>query len=98
MRASSLILALVMQTAVTVSLAQDASKAVDVNGSVRKPIPEEDKDFVAEFESALRKFPRAAARYRLTDFGQNPVWSCPWDCQGWPDGFVDCRPVCEAQR
>jgi hypothetical protein len=98
MRASSLILALVMQTVVTASLAQDANKVVDTNRSVRRPVPEEHKAFVTEFENTLRKYPKASARYKLSDFGDNPVWSCSWDCQGWPDGFVDCRPVCEQQR
>ena len=91
MRTTSLILALVMQSVMTVSLAQEAKTPVG------RPIPEEHKNFVAEVEGVFRKFPKASARYKLTDFGENPVWSCPWDCQDWP-GFVDCRPVCEPQR
>ena len=92
MRTTSLILALVMQSVMTVSLAQEAKTPVG------RPIPEEHKNFVAEVEGVFRKFPKASARYKLTDFGENPVWSCcPWDCQDWP-GFVDCRPVSEPQR
>lgn len=54
MRARSLILVLVMQPVVTTSLAQDASKVVDTNRSVRRPVPEEHKAFVTEFENILR--------------------------------------------
>lgn len=70
MRTTSLILALVMQSVITVSLAQDAKT------SVGRPIPEEHKNFVAEVESVFRKFPKASARYKLRDFGENPVWAC----------------------
>jgi len=91
MRAISLILTLVMQSVITVSLAQDSKNTVG------KPIPEEHKDFVAEVENVLRKFPKAAARYKLTDFGENPRWSCPWKCD-YHDPFADCRPVCEPER
>jgi hypothetical protein len=91
MRVNSLILALVMQSVITVSLAQDSKT------SVGRPIPEEYKDFVAEVQSVLKKFPKASARYKLTDFGENPRWSCPWDCD-YQDPFADCRPVCEPER
>jgi hypothetical protein len=43
-----------MQPVVTTSLAQDASKVVDTNRSVRRPVPEEHKAFVTEFENILR--------------------------------------------
>lgn len=91
MRADSLVFALVMQSVVTSSFAQD-SKA-----PVGKPIPDEHKEFVAEVQNILKKYPKASARYKLTDFGENPRWSCPWDCD-YHDPFADCRPVCEPQR
>lgn len=95
MRGASLILALVLQP-VTVSLAQDTKVPV------RRPIPQEHKDFVAEVENVYAKYPKAAARYKLVDVGlvdfARPRVSCDLECEwdaswgGW------CKDRCESER
>ena len=34
-------------------------------------VPDEHKEFVAEFANLLGKFPKAAARYKLADLGEH---------------------------
>ncbi|MER8699791.1 hypothetical protein [Mesorhizobium sp. M0768] len=97
MRTISLILALVMQSVITVSLAQDAKTPF------KRPAPEEHKDFVAEIEGVFRKYPKAIARYKLVDIGlvnigEMPRVECTVECEfdstwgGW------CKDRCDTER
>jgi len=93
MRATFLILVLLMQSSVAaVSVAQE-EKAAE-----RPPIPEQYKEFVAEIESIYEKYPEAATRFRLVDLGRNPRMECTVECEfdlqwgGW------CKDRCELEE
>jgi len=97
MRATSLIIALAMQSVITVAHAQDAAKPLT------RPIPKEYKDFVAEVASAFRKYPEAASHYELTSIGPLRFKPEPRKCVevckvNWQEFFETCRWECEREQ
>jgi hypothetical protein len=67
-------------------------------------IPEEHKAFVEEFRNLLRKYPKAAGRFRLADLGEYPPpgpiprWNISWECHDWGDFGIDCNPVAKPEE
>jgi hypothetical protein len=67
-------------------------------------IPEEHQAFVEEFRNLLRKYPKAAERFRLADLGEYPPpvpvprWTITWECDDWGDFGIDCRPVAKPEE
>ena len=56
-------------------------------------VPDEHKEFVDQFYNLLKKFPKAAKRFKLADMGDPPVERhvIVWKCRDL-GGVVDCKP------
>ena len=89
MRISLIVMMVVaLQGAVLGAYAQETKQPGDTYA-----VPGEHKDFVDQFKTLLKKFPKAEKRFKLADMGDPPMaGAIIWKCKEWPDGFVDCKP------
>ena len=57
-------------------------------------LPQEHKEFLDEFKNLLKKFPKAAQRFKLADMGDHPMAKhvIVWKCEDIGDFGVDCKP------
>lgn len=97
MRAPIFAVVLSVASVSTISIAQDADKPV------RRPIPDEHKDFVTEVANVFQKYPETASNYEMISIGgltflpasRRCVEVCRVD---WQHFDVSCRIECEREQ
>ena len=81
-------------TALAMIGCDDSSRETKQAAEEPHVLPEEHKEFVAEFNKLLERFPNAALRFKLADTGDEPIVRhvIIWKCKDVPGFGVDCKP------
>lgn len=72
----------------------DASRDLKQFGDKPYVPPAEHKEFFDDFNSLLKRYPKAAQRFKLADTGEQPAARhvIIWKCKDVPGFGVDCKP------